>query len=293
MRRVAVFVSIAVMACVLWAQARAEEPKRYDLRRLVEEPDVVGDAWREETRERLVQRTTATAGGRVVESTEEVSGVDFTRDQRVVALDESGAPSRLSMTYHRFEVLEPAEQVEVAGLVVDCTRRGEAWDLTAGGGRAIPAAVHEHLLADLTAATHAQTLALCRALFPAAPKAVGESWDVDVSALTRALDFGEGLVRARSRGRGTLRAASVRDGKEWLKVEHAITLALDAVGGERLQEPMQMQLAFSFELSESERNTSSASCAIETRTLLAVEEGVRTELTTRQESTSRMTGLPR
>ncbi len=293
MRRVAVFVSIAVMVCVLWAQARAAEPERYDLRRLVEEPDVVGDVWREETRERVVQRTTATVDGRVLESTEEVGGVAFTRDQRVVALDESGAPSRLSMTYLRFEVLEPAEQVEVAGLVVDCTRRGEAWDLTAGGGRAIPAAVHDHLLEELTGATHAQTLALCRALFPAAPKAVGESWDVDVSALARALDFGEGLVRARSRGRGTLRTVSVRDGKEWLKVEHTIALVLDAVGGERLLEPMQMQLAFSFELSVSERSTCSASYTIETRSLLAVEEGVRTELTVRHESTSRKTGLPR
>ncbi|MGE0707190.1 MAG: hypothetical protein AB7N76_16745 [Planctomycetota bacterium] len=237
-----------LLLLVAAAPALADEGQTYDLKKIVHDKVTAGESCRESETEKSVQKIVVTAEGNVVDQKDEKKGATFSRTVKIVEASPEGKPTKILFGYESFQDEESGEKPDVNGLEVTCTKAGDEWKLEAAGGKAIPPVVEAHIRAGLGKQDKEGNEEVGKALLPDKPVAVGASWDLDPDYLAKQMHMGGStIVKDKSAAKGTLKAVTQKDGKDWFKVEISIKLVLADVQGQPMKEPMVMDMKMTME----------------------------------------------
>lgn len=242
-----------LLGLLLVPLAHAQET--YDLRQADEYDPVVGDRVRVERTERQVSKVVVQNQGQVLQRQEGAEGFAATYVEEVLAVDDEGEVSRLRRSYEAFRDLETSQDVDVKGLVVLLERSAEKkHTFKAEGDVPIPAALETRLhqeaqKKDAEAQGGEDEEDKQDALLPAAPVAVGATWEIPPAEAVEAFGFEQSeLVPEASSVKGTLVSVEERDGARFLKVQVDIDLAFKRFQGLVCPEPSKFGMKLELDL---------------------------------------------
>lgn len=245
----------ALAAALLLVPCAQAQEATYDLRQADEYQHVVGDRIRVERTERQESKVVVQNQGQVLQRQEGAEGFVAAYVDEVLAVDDEGEVTGLRRSYESFRDLETSTDVDVKGLVVVLERSPEGKHTFKPEGQAtIPPALQSRLhqeaaKKDAEAEGTDDEEERQDALLPAAPVAVGATWDVPPQEAVDAFGFQESeLVPEASSVKGELVSVEERDGQTFLKVQVKIDLGFKKFQGLVCPEPAKFLMKLELDL---------------------------------------------